>query len=308
MARSHEVELGLSVVLLALLTAAGWGVSDPLSKAGMERGGTPFQASVTVVTVSVVGYWAALLVRGIDLFGLPAWVVLAFVLIGLAATALARLLNYVGVQRAGASVNTATVNTRPLWATLLAVVFLGEAVTAQGVIGIGCVVGGVMAVAFSGGGDVSGWSRRDLLFPLAAAVTFAFGNVARRFLFTHTLVTPLEAVAINELAGLIGLMAFVAYRYGSDLGSFFQAPREAYTYFVGCGICSAMALFTLFAALERGRVVVVDPLSNPTSLFAILVTAVFFGQTESITRQLVFGAVLVVIGVTLITGPQVLVL
>jgi drug/metabolite transporter (DMT)-like permease len=300
--------VNVGVIGLALLSAAGWGISDPLSKAGMERGGTPFQVALTVVAVSVVGYWATLGLRGTDLLGLSGWVLAAFLLIGLAATALARLLNYIGVERAGASVNTATVNTRPLWATLLAIALLGEAVTLQGVIGIVCVVGGVMAIAFSGGGDVSGWNRRDLLFPLAAAVTFAFGNVARRFLFTHTAVTPLEAVALNELAGLIGLAAFVLYRYGDDLASFFRAPKGAYAYFVGCGVCSAMALFALFAALERGRVVVVDPLSNPTSLFAISVTALFFGRTESVTLRLVLGAVLIVAGVVLITGPDVLVL
>ena len=115
---------------------------------------------------------------------------------------------------------------------------------------------------------------------------------------------PLEAVGLNELAGLIGLVAFVPYRPGDDLGSLLEAPRGAYAYFVGCGICSALALF---AALERERVVV-DPLSNPTSLFAILVTALFFGRTESITRQLVLGAVLIVTGAVLITGPRVLVL
>jgi uncharacterized membrane protein len=115
---------------------------------------------------------------------------------------------------------------------------------------------------------------------------------------------PLEAVGLNELAGLIGLVAFVPYRHGDDLGSLLEAPRGAYTYFVGCGVRSALALF---AALERERVVV-DPLSNTTSLFAILVTALFFGRTESITRQLVLGAVLIVTGAVLITSLRVLVL
>ena len=296
------------VMGLALLTAVSWGVSDPLSKAGMERGGTPFLASMIVVLVSVTGYWLALFVRGFDLFALPVWVVLSFFGIGLVSTGLARLLNYVGVQRAGASVNSATVNTRPLWATILAIVFLGEAITAQGVLGILCVVSGLGLVAFSGGGDVSGWDKRDLLFPLGAAITFAFGNVARRFLFTDTAATPLDAVALNELAGLVGLVSFLLYSRRGRLGSFLRAPREAYAYFVGCGVFSALALFGLFAALERGRVVVVDPLSSPTSLFAILVTALLFRRVESITRRLVAGAVLVVVGVVLITGPQLLVL
>src|SRR5699024_1853831 len=113
-------------------------------------------ASIVVVSVSVIGYWLSLVIRGFDLFALPLWVVGAFFGIGLVSTGLARLLNYVGVERAGASVNSATVNTRPLWATILAIVFLGESITAQGIVGILCVVSGLGLVAFSGGGDITG--------------------------------------------------------------------------------------------------------------------------------------------------------
>lgn len=296
------------VVALALLTAVGWGASDPLSKAGMERGGTPFQVALTVVFVSVVVYWAALVARGSALFQYPAWVLGLFVVTGLTATALARFLNYVGVQRAGASINAATVNTRPVWATILAVLLLGEAVTVQGALGILVVVSGLVALAFSEGGDVAGWRLRDLAFPLAAALTFAGGNVARRFAFTETDVGALEGVAINETAGLVGLLVFLLIRHGRDIDSFLRAPRQAYAYFVGCGLLSALSLFTLFEALDRGQVVLVDPLSSPTSLFAILFTFLFLREFETVTVRLVVGAVLVVTGVALITGPQLLTL
>lgn len=292
------------VIALALLTAAGWGASDPLSKAGMERGGTPFQVSLTVVFVSVVVYWIALVATGTDMLAHSAWVLALFIATGLAATALARLLSYVGVQRAGASISSATVNTRPVWAMILAVLFLGEAITAQSVVGILLVVAGLIALAFSEGGDISGWNARDLLFPLAAALTFAGGNVARRFGLSETNITALEAVALNETAGLFGLVVYLLFRHGNEIDDFLFAPRRAYVYFIGCGLLSAMSLFTLFEALDRGRVVVVDPLSSPTSLFAILFTFLFLRQAENVTRQIVTGAFLVVSGVVLITGPQ----
>lgn len=291
------------VVALALLTAAGWGASDPLSKAGMQRGGTPFQVSLTVILVSVVVYWVAIVVRGTPLSALAPWVIGLFILTGLAATSLARVLSYTGVQRAGASVSSATVNTRPVWATMMAIVFLGEAVTVQGILGILFVVSGLIALAFSNAGDISGWNKVDLLFPLAAALTFAAGNVARRFVFTETDVTALTGVAINETAGLVGLLAYLLYRHGRDFDSFLRASKEAYAYFVGCGLLSALSLFALFAALERGQVVIVDPLSSPTSLFAILFTALFLRDVEAVTPRLVGGAVLIITGVVLITGP-----
>jgi drug/metabolite transporter (DMT)-like permease len=273
----------------------------------MEEGGTSFQVAFTVVLVSVVVYWVALVAGGGlgSVLSLSPFAVVLFGATGLAATALARVLSYEGVQRVGASVGSAVINTRPLWAMLLAVTFLGEAVTLQSVVGIFVVVSGLMALAFSEGGDLSGWSLRDLAFPLAASLTFASGNVARRFGFTTTDATSLEGVAINELVGLFGLVVFLLVRHGRDIDEFLAAPRRAYAYFVGCGLLSAMSLFALFEALDRGRVVLVDPLSSPTSLFAILFTFVFLRQVEQVNRRVVAGAVLVVAGVVLITGPQV---
>jgi uncharacterized membrane protein len=263
---------------------------------------------VTVILVSVVVYWGALLVRGTPLTELAGWVIGVFIVTGLAATSLARLVSDMGVQRAGASVSSATVNTRPVWATIMAIAFLGEAVTAQGVLGILFVVVGLIALAFSDAGDITGWNKVDLLFPLGAALTFAAGNVARRFVFTRSEVTALEGVAINETAGLVGILAYLVYRHGRGFGDFMRAPRAAYGYFVACGLLSALSLFALFAALERGRVVIVDPLSSPTSLFAILFTALFLREVENITKRLVVGAILIITGVVLITGPEFLVL
>lgn len=298
----------VDVVVLALLTAMSWGASAPLSKLGMNEGGRPIQAALTVVAVSVVAYGTVILVRGETLLGYPLWVVGLFAATGLAATALARALAYNGVERLGASVNSAGINTRPVWASLLAVFLLGEALTAQMGLGILVVVAGLIALALSEGGDVTGWEYHQLAFPLAAAVTFAGGNVARRFALTTTDVTPLAGVAVNETAGLVGLLVYLLLRHRGDVGTALAAPRRAYAYFVGSGLLNALALFSLFAALDRGRVVVVDPLSSPTALFAILLTAVLLLDVERITPRLVAGGVLVVTGVVLITGPQLLVL
>ena len=297
--------MALDVVALALTTAALWGASSPISKLGLERGGTPFQAALTVVTVSVALYWTAILVQGPQVFGHSLGAIAVFAFTGVLGTAIARVVTYTGVQRVGASVNSAGVNTRPVFASLGAVIFLGESLTLQTSVGIVIVVGGLIAIALSQGGDLRGWQTTDLVFPLAAAMAFAAGNVVRRFGFTSTSITPIEGVAFNETAGLVGLLIYVAARHRGDVRGFLDAPREAYFWFAGAGVVSAVALFTLFEALSRGRVVVVDPISSPTSLFAILFTFLFLREVERVTTRLVVGAVLVVTGVVLITAPQV---
>lgn len=297
--------MALDVVALALLTAALWGASSPISKRGLERGGTPFQVALTVVTVSTILYWSAILIRGERLLGHSVEALALFVFTGLLGTAIARVVSFTGVQRVGASVNSAGVNTRPVFATVGAVLFLGETLTLQTGVGILVVVAGLIAIALSRGGDIRGWRVTDLAFPLGAAMAFATGNVVRRFGLTTTDITPLEGVALNETAGLVGLLAYVLVRHRGNVRGFLAAPRSAYRWFVAAGVISAVALFSLFEALSRGRVVVVDPISSPTSLFAILFTALLLREVERVTPRLIVGAVLVVTGVVLITAPQV---
>jgi len=296
--------MALDAVLFALLSAAMWGGSSVISKLGLERGGSPFQAAMTVVTVSVVVYWGAVLATGTPILTDSTFVIGLFAFTGLLSTAVARVVSYNGIQRVGASVNSAGINTRPVFASLGAVVFLGEVLTLQTAFGIVVVVAGLILLALSKGGDVRGWNYSDLVFPLAAALIFATGNVLRRYGLSLTQMPPLGAVAINETAGLVGLFVFVALYTRGDVRSLLSAPRRAYAFFVGCGLMSSVALFALFEALSRGRVVVVDPISSPQSLFALLFTAVLLRDVEEVTPRLILGVVLVVVGVVVITAPE----
>jgi drug/metabolite transporter (DMT)-like permease len=221
-----------------------------------------------------------------------------FLASGLVGTALGRLAVFVGVDRVGASVNSAVISTRPLFASLLAVLALGETVTTTTVAGIVVLVGGLAALALSRGGDVTGWQPRDLLFPLAAAAAFAVGNVARKFgLDAFAGITLLEAVALNELGALVAL---AAYAVAAGRGDVLDAPRRTYAYFAGSGTLTAVALFSLFAALQIGRVVVVDPLAATAPLFTAVFAAVLLRDLERVTPRLVAGAVLIVVGVVLV--------
>ena len=302
--------MDVGMVGLAILAAAGWGAGSPLSKLGMERGGSPYQVALTVVTISGVAYWTALAVSGVNILSVAPWVIALFLITGVFATAFARILTFEGVERLGSSINSAGINTRPVWASVLAVVFLGETVTAQMGVGILVVVVGLVIVAFSEGGDLSGWEPHHLVFPLGAAVAYGIGSVIRRFAFTSTTITPLQGAALNETAGFVGILAFLAIQNPGleEFKGAFVAPRRAYAFFAGSAVMNAFALLALFEALSRGPVVVVDPLSSPTSLFAILFTFIFLRRIERVTRRLLLGALLVITGVVLITGPDVAVL
>jgi uncharacterized membrane protein len=294
-----------AVYALAMVPALLWGFSPVLSKRGMAEGGRPMQASLVVVGVDSALYLGALGALG-AITGRPAFAGLTpatlgvFLVAGLVGTALGRLATFAGVQRVGASVNSAAISARPLFATAFAVAFLGEAATAVTVAGVVTLAVGLGVLAVARGGDIEGWEPRHLLYPVAGAACFAVGNVLRRFGLSSTPITPLEAVTLNEVAALVGLGAFVLASGRRDL---LRAPRRSYAYFAASGVLTAVALLSLFSALAlpSGRVVVVDPLAATAPLFTALFAALLLGDLERVTRGVVAGAALIVVGGALVT-------
>lgn len=299
----------LVVYALALVPALLWGFSPVLSKRGMAAGGTSLQASLTVVLVDTTLYMVALLaLQGLDLFaGLTLETLGLFLLAGVVGTALGRLATFAGVDRVGASVNSAGISARPLFATTLAVIFLNESASLSTVVGILLLVAGLAILALGKGGDVGGWEPYELLFPVAAAVFFAIGNVLRRFGLTTSDVTTLEAVALNEAAALFVLAGYAVARGRVD--ELREAPAETWKYFAGSGTITAFALLALFAAFQhpQGTVAVVDPLAATAPLFTTVFAYFLLGDLERVTKGVVAGAALIVFGVALVTSGSALV-
>ncbi|WP_232700420.1 DMT family transporter [Halobacterium wangiae] len=289
-----------AVVALALVPAVLWGFSPVLSKRGMAAGGSSLQASLTVVVVDTSLFAGALLaLQGTNAFAaVTPEAAAVFLGAGLVGTALGRLATFTGVDRVGASINSAGISSRPLFATVLAAAFLGQAVEPVVGVGILVLVAGLVVLALSKGGDLSGWDPRDLVFPLAAAFFFGVGNVARAYgLRTFGDVTLLEAVALNEVGALVALVGYGVYAARGDV---FSAPRRTYAYFAGSGTLTAVALLALFGALELGRVAVVDPLAATAPLFTTVFAAVLLRDLERVTRGVVVGALLVVVGAAVV--------
>lgn len=289
------------VYALAMLPALLWGFAPVLSKRGMAAGGSPLQASLVVVAVDTSLYALALaFLGGPSLLALPLRTVELFLAAGVVGTALGRLAVFAGVERLGASVNSAAISTRPLFATVFAVGLLDERVSLLTLAGVVTLAAGLLRLTVARGGDLRGWEPRDLVFPLAAAAFFALGNVVRRYGLQTTDATPLQAVALNEVAALVALGGYALVAARDDV---LHAPRRTYGLFAGSGTLTAVALLALFAALAHpgGRVVVVDPLAATAPLFTAVFAYFLLDDLERVTRGVVGGAALIVVGAALIT-------
>jgi len=291
-----------TVYLLALVPAVIWGFTPILDKRGMSLDGTALQAASTVVVVDLSLFVLALLVlRGPDLLaGLDPTLAGLFLFAGATGTALGRLTVFIGVDRVGASINSAVVSARPLFATAFAFGLLGEPVSLLTGVGIAVLVVGLVVLSLARGGDLAGWTTPDLLYPLASAVLFAFGNVLRRYGLETGGADVLQAVALNEAGALLVFLAYAAVR-GPD--GFRSADRRSYGYFAVSGTLTAVALLSLFGALAlpAGRVAIVESLTSTAPLFTTVFAFFLLRDVERVTLGVVVGAVLVVVGAALVT-------
>ncbi|RQG91830.1 EamA family transporter [Natrarchaeobius chitinivorans] len=292
----------VEVLALALLPAVLWGLTPIFDKRGMAAGGGSVQGSLVVVLVDSTLYWIAVgAIYGRSAFsGLTLEILAVFVFAGFVGTALGRITIFVGTDRVGATLTSAILSSRPLFAALMALTLLGEPLGPVTAAGIAILVGGLSVLTASKGGDLAGWQPRDLLWPIAAAVTFAAANVARRYGMVETPISALEAVTINETAGLVALAAYVFAVGGRGV---LDRPRSSYRYFAVSGVLTTFAMLSLTAALglEEGRVAIVDPLVATAPLFTLAFAAVLLRDLERVTKGVVLGATLIVVGAALIT-------
>ena len=139
-----DLSAPLPVLLLAFAPAVMWGFTPVIEKRALSAGGNPIQASLTVVLVDSTVYLVALAVFQNDPFGgISLGTVAIFAGAGAVGTALGRLAIFAGNARVGASISSAVLSARPLFATALAVGFLGEPLSVPTAAGIVVLVFGL---------------------------------------------------------------------------------------------------------------------------------------------------------------------
>jgi drug/metabolite transporter (DMT)-like permease len=290
----------LSVLSLSLVSGFCWGIGPVFSKLGMEQGGRSERATLIVLSVGATIFWVVSVGSGGGLEGfgrLPPLALSAFVVAGFCGTSLAWLLWFRGIDRVGASVSNVVFYSQPLFAVLLAGIVLGEQVTPSVAVGVVLIGGGLVILSLSDDRKVGSWQTSALLFPLAAAILAAGGTVVNRFGFSISAVTPLEAATINLTSALPLMVGYVLVTRQSALTGISRSDL----YFVGSGLANAAALFTMFAALATGPVIIVAPVVGTSPLFTTLFAAVVLRDVEQVTRRTVVSAVLTVMGVAAVS-------
>jgi uncharacterized membrane protein len=270
-------------VLLALTSAALFGAMSVFVRIGLGRAPEPRLANLaTILPAAAIALAAAAIRSG------PVGDAWPFALAGLLAPGASQILFTRAVGAVGASRASAVVGGAPLVAVAIALVALGEPLSAALVCGAVLVVAGGVALVGETGRPQH-LRAIGLLLAAGAAVMFATRDNLVRALATDGASAPQVAAAATLLSGTVVALLYARRLPGrATLGAFLPA-----------GVCFGLSYVALFEAYFRARVSIVSPLVATETLWGVGLAALLL-RSELVGRRLAAGAALIVAGAVLI--------
>jgi drug/metabolite transporter (DMT)-like permease len=138
-------DLALGAVFAAL-AATAWAVGAIFARIGMQHMGSTTGTFISLVSGFLLTLAIALALDFDALFSVSLVTILWFAALGAIQFPIGRFLNYNGIRLAGVAPATAILGSSPLFAGVLALLFLGEQMTPMILVGILAVAAGLALV------------------------------------------------------------------------------------------------------------------------------------------------------------------
>ena len=278
--------VGLALASAVLFGAMSVGLRFALDRERDVMLGT-FATVSTALVVALAWAVAEAPARGVH--ASAAW---PFALAGVLQPGIGQLFATLAIRETGSSRASMVFGTAPVVAVAIALVFLGEPVSAPLLVGAVLIVGGSVELARERDRPAH-FRRAGLLFALVTVVLFASRDNLVRWLAKTTSAPPAVTASAALLGGLVLLAVVVRPRLSRRM-----LP------FVPAGISFGLSYVALFEAFYRGRVSIVSPLVATESLVGVGLSALLLRHTELVGRRLAVGAILIVAGGALIGAAR----
>lgn len=291
----------IQAAVLALMASILIGVTTLLLKECVKRTNPVLTMLVVTLVGTIVFMSFALPTIPLDYLKSPA--VWYFVVAGIFSPALVRWIYLISLKRIGASISSSILATGPAFTAIIAVVFLKEPLTLSIAVGITAIICGIVFFERQNDPDngLQTTRKRDLLLPLLAALFFSIAVVLRKKGLL-ILDSPLLGVSVGFATSLLVYLAMLLF--SAKMRRNISLAQKALPQLIGTGVFMTAAWFCIFKALSTGEAIVVTPLASLHPLFVVGFSKLFFKDQGEVSSRIVFGALLVVAGIVLITADQ----
>ena len=130
-------------ILFSLLAASGFAMTAVFARTALQRMPTPYGTLLSLFVSTVAAMIIAAVLHPDELLGIGMVALGWLFLVGLFNFPLGRMFNYTSVRLVGVSKASTVVAASPLFATILAVIILGERVGPVTLLGTVAVIGGI---------------------------------------------------------------------------------------------------------------------------------------------------------------------
>jgi drug/metabolite transporter, DME family len=293
--KPREGTAHLFAEIVAMFSAMGWAADSVLVRFGLRHSNI-FAAMLVSYAVSISCMWSYLIATtSLEFLKSPAMIY--YLISGCIQPLFARALFYEGITRIGVARAGPLRGVEPLFATAIAITIFHEQPGPLVFLGTILIMGSLWLISGKQAGDAR-WRVMDTIFPISAGLISAISQSLRKQAL-KIIPDPFVAVAVVTSVSFILLLGFV---YTTKRAHLLRVPREAFLFFFCAALIATLAQVANFIALGRGELSVIIPLLNTTPLFTVFFSAVFLRKIETVNRRIVFGAVLMVAGVILITS------
>ncbi len=284
--------------LLAIFSSITFAAAQIYTRLGMQTS-SPLMAALIVNTFVSLGGVVVSLYNG-TLLASTWQPILWYMAVGAVGPGIGRIALFIGINRMGLGRSITISSSTPLWSTLIAMAFLAEHPSIWVVVGTVAIVIGVAMVSVpeDRSQNFSSWLQSALIFPLIASVFYALPPIFAKLAYAYQ-PTPAVGMAVAFFTANVVLMLFQPF--APIMGSYLL-DRRGFWLLAVAGIFNILSSLSLWTAILISSVSTTIPLSRTAPIVVLFFSFLFLGKQEIITRRLVIGAVIVVVGGILITA------
>tara|TARA_R110002124_G_scaffold76706_1_gene205418 strand:- start:175 stop:1071 length:897 start_codon:yes stop_codon:yes gene_type:complete len=280
-------------ILLSLASALMFAVTFVLVKITGQNVSSLAALCVTLTT-NVVTLWGWSLLSAQESISISIeWGY--FAIAGIFAPLMGRFFQFQGMAKLGANITTPLTLTHPVVTVLFAVIFLGETLRIEIIVGVLMVLFGSLLLGAQNGNhpkNVSEVSKKYLLFPLAASFTYGVSVVFRKAGIDIGTDAVTAAAVTTTSSWLVLSIYLVAFRPAHAL----ILCHTEFVTLVIAGIFSSIGPVLLYMALQKGHIAIIAPLAATTPFFVLLITFLFMRDNETFSVWIIIGTLFTVLG------------